>query len=146
MEVYTIGFTQRSAEDFFGALKGAGIRRLIDVRLNNTSQLAAFAKRDDLEFFLSEICGADYVHVPEAAPTQDLLKSYRNGDIDWPSYTERFLQLMEARRIEQTMDWGTLLDRPSVLLCSERTADRCHRRLVVEYLAAAGWDVTARHL
>lgn len=146
MEVYTIGFTQRSAEDFFGALKRAGIRRLIDVRLNNTSQLAAFAKRDDLEFFLSEICGADYVRVPEAAPTQDLLRSYRNGDIDWPTYEDRFLRLMEERRIERTVDWEKLLDRPSVLLCSERDADRCHRRLVVAYLAAAGWDVSARHL
>ena len=145
MEVYTIGFTQRSAAAFFGALRVAGVRRLLDVRLNNTSQLAGFAKRDDLEFFLSELCGAEYVHEPLLAPTQELLDGYRKARGSWDEYAERFLALLKERRVEQVLDRSVLAG-PTVLLCSEPTADRCHRRLVLEYLAAAWGDVTPVHL
>ena len=145
MEVYSIGFTQRSAAAFFGALREAGIRRLLDVRLNNTSQLAGFAKRDDLQYFLRELCGAEYVHEPLLAPTQDLLDAYRNARGSWDEYAERFLALLKERRVEQLLD-RSILAGPTVLLCSEPTADRCHRRLVLEYLAAAWGDVTPVHL
>ena len=145
MEVYTIGFTQRSAASFFGALKGAGVRRLLDVRLNNTSQLAGFAKRDDLEFFLRELCGAEYVHEPLLAPTQDLLDAYRKARGSWDEYAVRFRAVLTERRVEDTLD-RAILAGPIVLLCSEPSADRCHRRLVLEYLAAAWGDVTPVHL
>ena len=145
MEVYTIGFTQRSAAAFFGALREAGVRRLLDVRLNNTSQLAGFAKRDDLEYFLRELCGAEYVHAPLLAPTHELLDAYRKARGSWDAYAERFLALLRERRVEQVLD-RAILAGPTALLCSEPTADRCHRRLVLEYLASAWGDVMPVHL
>jgi uncharacterized protein (DUF488 family) len=145
MEVYSIGFTKKSAADFFGALRKAGVRRLLDVRLNNSSQLAGFTKREDLPFFLQELCGADYRHEPLLAPTQDLLDDYRKEKRGWPDYERRFLELMAERRIEQALD-RDLFAVPSVLLCSEPTADRCHRRLVLDYLQAKWGDLTIRHL
>src|SRR5436853_6636775 len=99
MEVYTIGFTKRTAAEFFGALKRAGIKRLLDVRLNNSSQLAGFARRDDLPFFLEELCGAEYLHEPMLAPTRDMLDAYRKGREGWPGYEERFLEPMRERRV-----------------------------------------------
>src|SRR5437899_3142486 len=101
MEIYTIGFTQRSAASFFGALKSAGIKRLLDVRLNNSSQLAGFTKKEDLRFFLKEICSAEYIHEPLLAPTQDLLDDYKKRKGSWQDYERMFLQLMEQRRIEE---------------------------------------------
>src|SRR5438132_5502657 len=100
MEVYTIGFTKRTAAEFFGALKRAGIKRLLDVRLNNSSQLAGFTKREDLPFFLKEICSAEYVHQPLLAPTQDMLDAYKKKGGSWQEYEDRFLQLMKERKIE----------------------------------------------
>lgn len=145
MEIHTIGFTQKSASRFFGLLREAGVRRLVDVRLNNVSQLAGFAKRDDLAFFLAEICDAEYVHEPLLAPTDDLLGAYRKRTIGWVEYEQGFLQLMDDRRIADRIS-PSLFDRPTVLLCSESTADQCHRRLVAEYLDRA-WDgVSIHHL
>ena len=138
MEIHTIGFTKRSAADFFTTLKTHHIGRLVDVRLNNVSQLAGFAKRDDLRFFLAEIVGADYVHEPLLAPTSEMLDAYRKKAISWDEYERRFLTLMDERTIESTIEWDRLIDRPSVLLCSEATPEHCHRRLVLEYLAAHG--------
>jgi uncharacterized protein (DUF488 family) len=145
MEICTIGFTKHSAESFFKALRDEGVSRLIDVRLNNVSQLAGFAKRDDLRYFLEHLCEADYVHEPELAPTSDLLKGYRNGDIDWDDYERRFLELMEKRCIDEKLSPDFFGPR-SVLLCSEKTADHCHRRLVLEYLEQRWGDVAALHL
>ena len=145
MEVYTIGFTRRSAAAFFGALREAGVRRLLDVRLNNTSQLAGFAKRDDLEYFLRELCGAEYVHEPLLAPTQELLDGYRKARGSWDACAEQFVALLAEREVERALDCS-LLAGPTVLLCSAPTADRCHRRLVLEYLAARWGDVTRVHL
>lgn len=145
MEIYTIGFTRKTAEQFFGALKRAGVRRLVDIRLNNTSQLAGFTKRDDLPFFLKEICGAEYVHEPLLAPTQELLDEYRKENGDWQRYEQRFLRLMAERRIEEQLD-RRLFDVPTALLCSETTPDRCHRRLVVEYLRDHWGTLKAVHL
>jgi uncharacterized protein (DUF488 family) len=145
MEVYTIGFTQITAAGFFGKLKEAGIRRVVDVRLNNLSQLAGFAKRDDLRFFLAEICGAEYVHEPRLAPTQEILDAYKKAKGDWADYERRFLQLLTERRIESELD-RRLFDGPTALLCSEPTAEHCHRRLVLEYLNSTWGDVRAIHL
>jgi uncharacterized protein (DUF488 family) len=145
VEIYTIGFTQKTAAEFFGALKSAGIRRLIDVRLNNSSQLAGFTKRDDLAFFLRELCDADYVHEPRLAPTQEILTAYKKKMIDWPKYERRFKALLAERDTAQTLD-RALFSVPSVLLCSEPKPAHCHRRLVAEYLSAAWDDVTVTHL
>lgn len=145
MEISTIGFTQRSARDFFETLKQAGIQRLVDVRLNNSSQLAAFSKRDDLEYFLRELCGADYIQEPLLAPTQELFDEYKKRGGAWHDYERRFLGLMAERRVEDRLD-RDLFAVPTVLLCSEPKPDRCHRRLVVEYLRSRWGDVTPRHL
>ncbi|HZQ37311.1 MAG TPA: DUF488 domain-containing protein [Dehalococcoidia bacterium] len=145
MDVYTIGFTQRSAASFFGALKAAGVRQLIDVRLNNVSQLAGFSKRDDLAYFLREICGASYQHEPLLAPTQALLDGYRKQKRGWPAYEHDFLALLAERRVEERL-LRDLFATPSVLLCSEPTAERCHRRLVAEYLRERWGGLAIHHL
>jgi uncharacterized protein (DUF488 family) len=145
MEVHTIGFTQTTAAEFFGKLKQAGIRRLVDVRLNNVSQLAGFAKRDDLRFFLAEICGAEYVHEPRLAPSQEILDAYKKHKGSWEDFERGFRQLLAERQIETAID-PALFEVPSVLLCSEHTADRCHRRLVLEYLNDHWGNVRAIHL
>ena len=147
MEVYTIGFAKKSAAAFFGALKRAGIERLLDVRLNNTSQLAGFTKRDDLPFFLREICGAEYIHEPLLAPTREILDGYRKakGERAWGEYERGFLDLLRVRAVETRID-PQLFAAPTVLLCSEPTADHCHRRLVLEYLEVAWGDLRAVHL
>jgi uncharacterized protein (DUF488 family) len=103
VEIYTIGFTQTTAEHFFGRLRAAGVRRLLDVRLNNSSQLAGFAKARDLPFFLRELVGASYAHDPRLAPTQDLLDSYKKHRGEWSSYEKDFLRLMAERQIEQVL-------------------------------------------
>lgn len=143
MRIYTIGFTKTSAERFFTRLSAAGVSRVIDVRLNNISQLAGFSKRDDLRFFLKAICGAEYLHIPELAPTQALLDSYRKVEHDWPRYEREFLALMAHRRIQE-------LDRAlfdgSCLLCSEAEPEQCHRRLVAEYLRERWGEVEIVHL
>ncbi len=146
MEIFTIGFAQTPAAEFFGKLKRAGIRRLLDVRLNNTSQLAAYAKRDDLQFFLREICGADYEHDPLLAPTQTMLDAYKKHKGSWQAYEEQFMKLMVDRRIEQHLDRERFETMPTVLLCSEHTAEHCHRRLVLEYLMPRWPEIVPVHL
>ena len=145
MEICTIGFTQKGAARFFGLLREARIERLADIRLNNTSQLAGFARRDDLEFFLREICGADYVHLPLLAPTAEILDAYRKNKGDWDTYERQFLDLMASRQIQKNMEPGWFLKR-TVLLCSEHTPDHCHRRLVAEYLRDRWGNVEIVHL
>ncbi|EOD9426876.1 TPA: DUF488 domain-containing protein [Vibrio harveyi] len=132
MHIYTIGFTQKKAETFFSYLKSSGVRTLIDVRLNNVSQLAGFAKRDDLKFFLRELCGAEYVHMPELAPTKDILNAYKKGNMSWETYEDKFLNLMAKRNVERLIN-PSLIDQ-GCLLCSEHEPHLCHRRLVVDYL------------
>ena len=126
-------------------MKRAGVERLIDVRLNNVSQLAGFTKRDDLAYFLRAICGIEYVHEPLFAPTPELLDAYRKRRIRWEEYATEFRKLMSERQIEQEVD-RSLFDRSSVLLCSESTAERCHRRLVLEYLERKWGDLDLHHL
>lgn len=144
MKIYTIGFTRKTAERFFGLLRAAGTTTLVDVRLNNISQLAGFAKRDDLKYFLNEICGVNYSHRLELAPTQSMLDDYKKHGTSWTAYEDRFLELMQHRRVEDTVPQD-LLDN-AVLLCSEDKVYHCHRRLVAEYLAQRWDDVTIEHL
>ena len=145
MQLFTIGFTQHSAAEFFGKLRGVSIERLVDVRLNNVSQLAGFAKRADLEYFLRELCGADYVHELRLAPRDEDLKSVRGGKMSWPDYERAYLALLQERRVEETIE-RSLFAKRSVLLCSEATAEKCHRRLAAEYLRDAWGDVEITHL
>jgi len=140
--LHTIGFTQHSAAEFFGKLRAAGIERLVDVRLNNVSQLAGFAKRGDLEFFLRELCGAEYVHELRLAPRDEDLKAYRGGKMSWAEYEAVYLATLRERRAE-TME---RFDKRSVLLCSEATPEQCHRRLAAEYLRETWGDVEIVHL
>lgn len=144
MDLFTIGFTQTSAASFFGTLQRSGAKRVVDVRLNNVSQLAGFAKRKDLEYFLQEICGMDYVHLPELAPTQDMLDAYKKHKGDWDVYAGRFLALMRQREIERRLDPELIAG--SCLLCSEHQPHHCHRRLVAEYLQQHWGDVAIQHL
>ena len=144
MEIATIGFTKSSAEHFFGRLKAAGVRRVVDIRLHNASQLAGFSKGPDLAYFLREICGAVYEHDLRLAPTDALLSSIRGQKVAWDAFERQFLALMAER------DVPGVLDRPSfetttALLCSEAQPERCHRRLVAEILAR-GWDADIQHL
>jgi uncharacterized protein (DUF488 family) len=145
MDVCSIGFTQKTAEQFFTILRNAGIRRLLDVRLNNVSQLAGFAKRADLQFFLREVCGADYRHEPLLAPTQEILDEYKKSKGSWPDYEAKFLALIAGRKIEDQIE-RSAFSVPTVLLCSEPTAEHCHRRLVLEYLRDKWGDLTITHL
>lgn len=143
MKIFTIGFTKTSAQRFFSRLKDSGAKKLIDVRLNNVSQLAGFAKRDDLRFFTHQICGMAYEHLPTLAPTQDILDEYKKKGGVWEAYAEKFLSLMAKRHIED-------LDRSQLdggcLLCSEDKPHHCHRRLVAEYLRDKWSDVEIVHL
>lgn len=145
MEIYTIGFTQKSAAEFFEQLKRRGIRRLVDVRLNNSSQLAGFSKKDDLAYFLHEICQADYIHEPLLAPTQEMMDEVKKRKGDWADYERRFNALMAERKIDEVIS-PELFNTPTVLLCSEPTAEHCHRRLVAEYLRSKWGDVRITHL
>ncbi len=145
MKIFTIGFTKKSAEQFFTRLKNAGVRRVVDVRLNNVSQLAGFAKKDDLKYFAKAICGVDYVHMPTLAPTADILDPYKKAkDGDWPLYERQFLDLMQKRRIEETVP-KEILD-GGCLLCSEEKPHHCHRRLVAEYLKEKWGSVEIEHI
>jgi uncharacterized protein (DUF488 family) len=144
MKLYTIGFTKTSAEGFFRRLKKAEIRSLIDVRLNNVSQLAGFAKKDDLRYFTSAIVGASYVHRTELAPTQELLDAYKKSGGSWDEYARKFLALMAGRQIEEKLS-AEQLD-GACLLCSEDKPHHCHRRLVAEYLREKWGSVEIVHL
>lgn len=142
--LYTIGFTQTSAEHFFERLRRAEVERVVDVRLHNASQLSGFAKRDDLDWFLSTIANIGYVHAPWMAPTEELLASWRGDEIGWEEYEARFRALLVERRVE---DHARVADFDrACLLCSEASADRCHRRLVAEHLQRALGSIDVVHL
>lgn len=145
MEIYTIGFTQTTAERFFTRLADAHVERLLDVRLNNTSQLAGFAKAQDLPYFARELVGAIYEHQPLLAPTQDILDVYKKGKGGWAVYETEFLALMKRRRIHEVLSPASFEQR-TALLCSEPGPEHCHRRLVVEFLDEQWSDVEIVHL
>jgi uncharacterized protein (DUF488 family) len=143
--VFTIGFTQTTAEAFFERLFDNGVTRVIDVRLWNSSQLSGFAKASDLAWFLGKLGGVDYQHEPLLAPTEDILSAYRKKSLTWSEYEISFRALMRSREIERRLDPTHVVD--ACLLCSEKQAQRCHRRLVVEYLSERwGKDLKVRHL
>ena len=144
MKLCTIGFTKKTAEEFFLKLRAAGVRKIVDVRLNNTAQLAGFSKRDDLRFFTKGILGAEYVHLPMLAPTQEMLDEYRKEKRGWEVYEKRFLELMREREIEKQLEPG-MVD-GGCLLCSEDKPHQCHRRLVAEYLRNAWGGLEIEHL
>ncbi len=144
MKIFTMGFTKKSAETFFSRLKNAGVKRIVDVRLNNVSQLAGFTKKDDLRYFAKAICGMDYVHAPALAPTAEILDAYKKHKGDWAIYERQFLDLMRQRRIEDTTS-REMLD-GGCLLCSEEKPHHCHRRLVAEYLKEKWDDIDIEHI
>jgi uncharacterized protein (DUF488 family) len=144
IQLFTIGFTKKTAEYFFNQLCERGVKRILDVRLNNVSQLAGFAKRDDLRYFLKKICSIDYICIPELAPTKEIMDAYKKDKGDWSVYEKRFLTLMSNRRIEERLS-KDILD-GGCLLCSEDKPDRCHRRLVAEYLNDKWGGIEVKHI
>jgi len=144
VQLFTIGFAKTTAEQFFKLLRGAGVKRIIDVRLNNTSQLSGFSKKEDLRFFLREVGGIDYIHVPELAPTQEILDAFKKHRGSWSVYEQEFNALMSKRGIENVISRDTAS--LGCLLCSEKKPHHCHRRLVAEYLQKHWRNVATKHL
>ena len=139
VDLFTIGFTQKTAQKFFDTLVKSGVKRVIDTRLNNVSQLAGFTKKTDLEYFLKKIGNIEYIHILELAPTKDILDEYKKNKGDWSVYEQKFLHLMTEREIEKKVR-PELLD-GGCLLCSEAKPHYCHRRLVAEYLSTKWGNV-----
>lgn len=137
VKIFTIGFTKKTAEEFFTRLMRAGVKRVIDIRLNNVSQLAGFAKRDDLRYFLRTIGQIDYVHQPVLAPTQQILDDFKKNKGNWETYEKNFLALLSQREVEKTISPEFLHE--ACLLCSEDKPAQCHRRLVAKYFHDQ-WD------
>ncbi|MBD2199905.1 MULTISPECIES: DUF488 domain-containing protein [Calothrix] len=144
INLFTIGFTQKTAQQFFDTLVKSGVKKVVDTRLNNISQLAGFTKRGDLEYFLRKIGDIEYVHILDLAPTKDILDDYKKNKGDWDTYESKFLALMRDRQIENKVS-PQLLD-GSCLLCSEPKPHHCHRRLVAEYLRDKWGNITISHL
>jgi uncharacterized protein (DUF488 family) len=144
MKLFTIGFTRKSAHEFFSALRRPGLERVIDVRLNNVSQLAGFTKRDDLKYFCGAILAVEYLHWTELAPTQEMLDAYKKNRGDWAEYEKKFLSLIASRKIESTLPKEKMAG--ACLLCSEPTPEHCHRRLVAEYLQKKWGDLEIEHI
>jgi uncharacterized protein (DUF488 family) len=144
MKLFTIGFTQKSAEEFFSRLEKSGVRRVVDIRLNNTSQIAGFAKSRDLKYFLRAINGIDYLHLPDFAPTQEILDNFKKKKGSWTDFESTFKDLMASRKIEEIAE--NALRENDCLLCSEPTPDHCHRRLVAERLQEKLGNIKVIHL
>ena len=144
--LYTIGFTQKSARQFFDLLQSVGVRRVVDTRLAPGGQLSGFANGRDLPFFLDRLVdGCNYVHQPLLAPTKEILGEYRDNH-DWDQYVRRFEALMDERNVPDILDRSAFADEPACLLCSEHPPDQCHRRLVAERLAQAWRGVEVIHV
>ena len=142
--IYTIGFAQKAAKEFFSSLSNNNIRKLIDIRLNNTSQLAGFAKKHDLEYFLEKICNIKYVHKPDFAPTQEILDNYKKKIISWVEYEKKYLDILSQLDIKQKITFEEL--NMSCLLCSEPKPDFCHRRLLAEYFKNLYKEIEIKHI
>jgi uncharacterized protein (DUF488 family) len=143
MRIFTIGFKKKSAETFFTRLQKAGVKRLVDIRLKNVNHLLGFTKKEHLRYFCT-ICNIEYIGLPELAPTQEILDAYKKHNGDWATYETNFLELMQKRRVEETVSPEMLSE--SCLLCSEVKPDRCHRRLVAEYLKEKWPNVEIEHI
>jgi len=144
MRLLTIGFAGKTAERFFETLRRSGVRCVVDIRLNNISQLAGFSKKNDLKYFLEKICGISYIHMPSLAPTKDILDVYKKRHGSWQVYEQQFIDLMRERKIEKEVSREFFAD--ACLLCSEDESQHCHRRLVAEYLKQHWGDVEIQHL
>ncbi|KAF0120168.1 MAG: hypothetical protein FD151_1745 [bacterium] len=144
IKLFTIGFTKKNAETFFGKLKKSGVVKLIDIRLNNVSQLAGFTKKDDLIYFLNKICDCDYVHEPLLAPSKEILDAYKKKENTWPEYEKRFNDLLISRKAHTLLSSSEL--HMACLLCSEPTPDKCHRRLVAEFFRNCFEEIEIMHL
>lgn len=144
IKLYTIGFTSKPAEKFFDLLKDAGVSKIIDTRINNASQLSGFAKGRDLKFFAKEIGNMSYEHNIDFAPTKELLKKYRDKQMTWLEYESDYLNLLDMRKIAQKTDIEKLHE--NCLLCSEHTPEKCHRRLLAEYLNHVKGNIEIIHL
>ena len=140
--LYTIGFTKKNAQKFFELLKNAGVRKLVDIRINNASQLAGFAKGTDLKFFMKAICNAEYEHITDLAPTKELLKDYQDKVIDWNGYTMIFKKILQDRHIAERFNIENFDN--CCFLCTEDTPEQCHRRLVAEFFKAKNPDKDIR--
>lgn len=145
MLVCTIGFTQKHAKRFFELLDENGVRKLIDTRLNPHGQLSGFSKQTDLAYFLDRLSGIEYHHLPELAPTEEIMRGFRASK-NWDAYVTQYEALLDARGIPASLDRTLFEQGPVCLLCSEATPDRCHRRLVAERLARSWGEVEIRHL
>ncbi|MGB5157475.1 DUF488 domain-containing protein [Desulfobacterium sp. N47] len=144
IKLFTMGFTKKNAETFFEKLKKFGAVKLIDIRLNNVSQLAGFTKKDDLIYFLKKICTCDYMHEPLLAPTKEILDAYKKKEITWAEYEKRFNDLLISRKAHTLLSVSEL--HMACLLCSEPTPDKCHRRLVAEFFKRSFEDIEIIHL
>ena len=144
INLFTIGFTKKSAEVFFGKIRDAGVQKVIDIRLNNASQLAGFAKKNDLAYFLKTICGCNYRHEPLLAPTKPILDAYKNKAITWHEYEKQFNELLKERKAHDLITESEL--HRACLLCSEDTPDHCHRRLAAEYFRGHFTGLEIAHL
>jgi uncharacterized protein (DUF488 family) len=145
MKLYTIGFSKKTAQQFFELLEQHNVECLIDIRLHPGGQLAGFTKKEDLRYFLQRLIHCDYRHILQLAPTADILKAYRS-DKDWGKYQEAYLTLLDERGIPDTLDRTLFEQKTCCLLCSEATAEYCHRRLVAERLASVWQDIEIVHL
>ena len=143
-KIFTIGFTKKTAEEFFTRLIRVEVKLVIDIRLNNVSQLAGFAKRDDLRYFLRTIGSMDYIHYPDLAPTQEILDNFKKNKGSWEIYERDFLKLLTSRQVENKIKPDLLND--ACLLCSEEKPTQCHRRLVAEYFQVKWGNVKIFHL
>jgi uncharacterized protein (DUF488 family) len=144
IQLYTIGFAKKKAKDFFSLLKTNNVKTLIDVRLNNASQLAGFTKKDDLEYFLKKIGNINYVHRVDFAPNKEILDSYKRKEITWKQYKINYTSLLRERKIGNLIQDDEL--DMACLLCSEPTAEYCHRRLLAEYLQDVKGNIIIKHL
>lgn len=144
VKVYTIGFTKKSAAEFFNLLISNRVKKIIDIRLNNSSQLAGFTKGKDLAYFLKTISNIEYVHKPEYAPTKELLNDYKKGKTKWADYETAYLELLHKRHILDDIDYSIFEN--ACLLCSEPTAEKCHRRLFANYLSENNSHIKVIHI
>jgi uncharacterized protein (DUF488 family) len=146
MKIYTIGFTKKNAQTFFELLRQNGVQRLVDIRLKPSGQLSGFAKKEDLPYFLDHLAaGCTYLHLPELAPSEEILTAYR-ATKNWSLYEAQFQALMDQRRIPDILDRASFAKQTSCLLCSEHTPQQCHRRLVAERLAESWPELEIIHL
>ncbi len=145
MKIYTIGVEKKSAEDFFQILTQAGVEKILDIRLNNKSQLLGFSKGRDLKYFCEKCHGIKYEHVPLLAPSQELLKTFR-ANKDWTGYEKTFREIMESRPMVEIFLKASEGMNSACLLCTEASPKQCHRRLVAEYLAGRLEGLEVIHL